>query len=327
VRADRSALSRPSLPVARDLLGDGALSLVVDPHLEPALERWAWPLGALAPADQTPGAVVSAGTVDSLALPVPPGKPSLQARHVDAWVDEAAGQVALASPDVGLRGQVDLAAGCASVLVEPGSAAPLVLELAVYGSVWIACALLLGRQGRVMMHAAAVVAPDGGAWLVAADTHGGKTSTCVNLIRAGCDYLSDDHVVIGTSPGGGALQAMGWPRRFHLDEGFEAGQSAGRRAPVDPGRYGPGRRRNSAPLAGVLLSRVDADAPTRATPVHASVALGRLIRHAPWLLADRTAAPRLLDVMKHVAGLPAYELMLGRDTYADPPALLTRLPW
>lgn len=326
MQADPPALLHPPLPVARDLLGDGALSLEVDPRLDGALERWAWPLEALAPPRGAPRAVVTASAVDGLAHSVPPGEPGFAARHVGAWVDEGAGRVALASPDAGLRGQVDLAAGRADVQVAPGSAPPAVLELAVYGAVWIACALLLGRQGRVMMHAAAVVAPDGGAWLVAADTHGGKTSTCVNLIRAGCDYLSDDHVVIGEGAGG-ALQAVGWPRRFHLDEGFEAGRSAGRRAPVDPGRYGPGRRRAAAPLRGVLLSRVQPDAPTRATPVHASVALGRLIRHAPWLLADRDAAPGLLEVLKQAAGFPAYELVLGRDTYADPAALLTRLPW
>ena len=34
---------------SRDLLGDGALALRVDPVLEPALERWAWPLDGLAP--------------------------------------------------------------------------------------------------------------------------------------------------------------------------------------------------------------------------------------------------------------------------------------
>jgi hypothetical protein len=320
-------LSTALPPSPSDLLGDGALALLVDPPLEPALERWAWPLAELAPVREPARAVISVRATDARTPAQPAGEPSFHARHVGAWMDEARGTVTLAGHEAGLAGRVDLAAGRAEVRVEPGSADPQVLELAVYGAVWIASALLLGRQRRVMVHAAAVVAPDGGAWLLAADTHGGKTSTCVNLIRAGCDYLSDDHVVIGPGAGTGGLRVAGWPRRFHLDEGFEEGRSAGRRAPVDPARYGPGRRCAAAPLAGVLLPRIQADAPTRAAPVHATVALGRLIRHSPWLLADRAAAPPLLETMKRVAGLPAFELVLGRDTYADPAALLTRLPW
>lgn len=323
-----NSLFRSTVPPPRDLLGDGALALAVDPLLEPPLERWAWPLTDLMPVTGQPGAVIAARAVDVCTLAAPAGEPTFHARYMGAWVETEAGIVRLAGGEAEVMGHVDLVASQAEVQMARGaSSPPEVRELALYGAVWIAAALLLGRQQRVMMHAAAVLAPDGGAWLLAADTHGGKTSTCINLIRAGCDYLSDDHVVIGTDPDTGTLQAMGWPRRFHLDEGFEAGQSTGRRAPVDPERYGPGRRRTAAPLAGVLLSRVQADAPTQATPVHASVALGRLIRHSPWLLADRAAAPRLLDVMKHVAEFPAYELVLGRDTYADPAALLTRLPW
>jgi hypothetical protein len=223
-------------------------------------------------------------------------------------------------------GGVDLEAGDAQVRVAPGDADPAVRQLALYGAVWISSALLLGRQARVMVHAGAVVAPDGRAWLLAADTHGGKTSTCMNLVRAGWDYLSDDHVVVGTNPGTGGLRVAGWPRRIHLDEGFEAGRPTGVRRQTDPACFGPGRWRRSAPLGGVLFTRVNADAPTGARPVPAPDTLGRLIRHAPWLLADPSAAPALLQVLKQMAGLPGYEISLGRDTYADPAALCNRLP-
>lgn len=310
----------------RDLLGDGALALAVDPSLEGALERWAWPLSALAPADGAPRALVTARTAPVRATPPPATRPDFHARHLGAWMHPRDAAVTLASHEADVWGSIDLAAARAEVRVANGDSGPEVRDLALYGAVWIAAALLLGRQGRVMVHAAAVLGPDGGAWLLAADTHGGKTTTCVNLIRAGCDYLSDDHVVIAADPAGG-LRATGWPRRFHMDTGFEDGRSEGVRLPVDPARYGPGRRRGSAPLAGVLFPRVQADAPTRATPVHPAATLGRLIRHAPWLLADPPAARPLLSVMERMARLPACDLSLGRDTYTDPSALLDRLPW
>jgi hypothetical protein len=170
-----------------------------------------------------------------------------------------------------------------------------------------------------------VVDPGGGAWLLAADTHSGKTSTCVNLIRSGCGYLSDDHVVVAAAADG--LRVRGWPRRFHLDEGSHAGRSGGHRAPVDPARFGPGRRLPEAPLAGLLFPRVRADEPTRAEPMPPAAALGRLIRHAPWLLADPAAAPPLLRTMTRMSALPDFELSLGMDCYTDPALLRDRLPW
>ncbi|MBW3572871.1 MAG: hypothetical protein KY467_17380, partial [Gemmatimonadetes bacterium] len=91
--------------LSRDLLGDGALALRVDPALEPALERWAWPLEGLAPAVAPARALIQVRKGDARAAAVPSTAPTLPARHLDAWGDAAAGTVVMAGPEAGGAGQ------------------------------------------------------------------------------------------------------------------------------------------------------------------------------------------------------------------------------
>lgn len=191
-------------------------------------------------------------------------------------------------------------------------------RLRVREALSISAALLLARQHRALLHGAAVVMPDGGAWVLLGDTHSGKTTTCANLVRAGFGYLADDQVVVHADDAG-ALVATGLPRRFTLDHGFASGESHGVRSPVNPDElFGPGRRRASAPLAGVLFPRVEADEPTRLEPTSAADALTRLLRNSPWLAADPRSARPLLALLARIARLPAREVRLGRDTLDDP---------
>src|SRR5207245_6776974 len=66
----------------------------------------------------------------------------------------------------------------------------------VYSMLTVATALLLAGLGRALVHAAAVVHPDGGAWLLVGDARSGKSTTCATLVSAGWGYLSDDQVVL-----------------------------------------------------------------------------------------------------------------------------------
>src|SRR5690606_33365128 len=91
----------------------------------------------------------------------------------------------------------------------------------LYSMLTLSAALLLGRLERTPIHAAAVVAPNGQALLLAGDARVGKSTTTVNLITAGWDYLSDDQIVLERA--GADLRVEGWPRLFYLDEGWEAG--------------------------------------------------------------------------------------------------------
>jgi len=303
------------------LLRDGALTLRVHPSLTGAAEAWT-PLTA----DPAPPGPARLRLVPGRARPfdLPAGEPPLQVLRVDGWVDPAAARVRLASRDGALWGSVDLARLRAAVALRPGPLPPQA-GYDLSAALSIAAALLLGRLGRALLHAAAVVAPDGRAWLLVGDSHAGKTSTCVNLIRAGWDWLADDQVVARADAESGGVVVEGWPRRFTLDDGFETGASLGRRTPTDPGRFGPGRLRRAAPLGGVLLPRVRAGEPTRLHPAHPADALGALIRQSPWLLADAQAAPGVLALLSRMSQTCVCHMVLGTDTYADPALLQVRV--
>jgi hypothetical protein len=200
----------------------------------------------------------------------------------------------------------------------------VVVAYEVYSMATLAAALVAGRMGRALVHAAAVVAPDGGTWLLVGDTHSGKTTTTVNLLNAGWRYVSDDHVVLGRGADG-RVTVEGWPRRFHLDEGWAAGTPGQPRAEVDPRDRWPGSWLRSAPLAGILAPRVAAAEPTRLAPLPAADALAALIRQSPWLLADRAAAPAVLALLQSAAGHPAFALRVGLDAYRDASAVIAQL--
>jgi hypothetical protein len=194
----------------------------------------------------------------------------------------------------------------------------------VVATLTMVAALLLTRLQRALVHAGGVVSPAGGGWLLVGGSFSGKTTTCVNLIRAGWDWLSDDHVVLGSRADGG-VDAEGWPRRFNMDHGYAAGAPQGVRSRVDPGLFGPGRRRDVDRVAGLLFPRVDAALPTALLPLHPAEALSLLLRNTPWLLADAAGAGPVLGLLERTARLPAYELRLGQDSYCNPGALQTVL--
>jgi hypothetical protein len=243
----------------------------------------------------------------------PGGAPAVRASGMDGWIEGDRAVLAGAGGEVG--GVVELDVLRARVQVAGDTPEG---RLRVREALSISAALLLARQHRALLHGAAVVMPDGGAWVLLGDTHSGKTTTCANLVRAGFGYLADDQVVVHADDAG-ALVATGLPRRFTLDHGFASGESHGVRSPVDPDElFGPGRRRESAPLAGVLFPRVEADEPTRLERAAAADALTRLLRNSPWLAADPRSARPLLALLARIARLPAREVRLGRDTLDDP---------
>ncbi|HEX2203509.1 MAG TPA: hypothetical protein VHG91_09440 [Longimicrobium sp.] len=310
------SVSAPGGAAALSLLHDGALRLEAAPDLRPLLARWL----PLLPYDSTPAAAGGAAIRVARrfddgfgAGPAPAAPPVLRLGSVDAWVE---GEGATLRGAAGCAGRIGLAAGTAALAV------PRVVEDAdaagwdLYSMLTLSAALLLGRMGRALVHAAAVVAPGGGAWLLAGDTHAGKSTTSVNLISAGWDFVSDDHVVLFGGAGGG-VWVEGWPRRFHLDEGWESGAPGRPRGEVDPHARWPGRWRRTAPLAGVLFPRVSAAEPTALAPAPAADALAGLLRQSPWLLADRAAAPAVLGLLHAACGHPAFALRLGLDTYRD----------
>lgn len=309
------------IATARAILEDGTLAVEADEDVLPIAATWL-PRVPTLPGDGAAARIhVRFG---ESADPPPPAKPEIELRTVGGWVmrDE---RVLLHEPGARIGGEVDLAAKSAEIWVRPGETAQSI-ELEVAATLTIASALLLTRLGRALVHAAAVVPPGGGgAWLLAGGTFSGKTTTCLTLVRAGWAWLADDAVIL--APGdGGAIHVEGWPRRFNLDHGYAAGESAGVRSRVEPEAAIAARWRRSAPLAGLLFPRVEADQPTTLEPVHPAGALSLLLRHSPWILADAAGAPSVLALLQRAAQHPAHGLRLGRDSYCDASALQF-VPW
>ncbi len=304
---------RPGGGTLRPLLEDGALVLRAEADAWDDVESWMPRIPAAEPDPARIRALMEVAR-GSPAFAPPPGPPFVELVSVGGWAHPS-GRLLLSSPEGHLSAVVDAAARTARVRLAPADALPEGFGVEISAGLTLAAACLLPRLDRTLVHAAAIVAPGGTAWLLPAGTFSGKTTTCVNLIRLGWDYLSDDHVVLGRGADGIAVE--GWPRRFNLDTGYERGRSAGVRARVEPETFGPGRWRRTAPLGGLLFPRVRPERPTELSPASAADALAGLLQQSPWLLADPPAAPAVLALLQEAARAPSFRLELGLDTYRD----------
>lgn len=258
-----------------------------------------------------------------------PGPAHVEVLGLRGWITDD-GQVELRTRNGAVGGAVDLPGRTARIGVADRGQPSERRE--TFAALTVAAALLLGRQCRILLHAAAFIAPDGGTWLLVGDSRSGKSSTCATLVRGGWRFLADDQVVIGARRGdevGGTpdqgLRVEGWPRSFNLDRGFRAGTPTGIRSPVDAATLGPGRWQRSGPLAGILFPRVEARRRTALEPMSGGEALEGLIRQSPWLLADPVAAAGLLALMRAMVELPVRRLRLGLDCYGVPGVLHSAL--
>jgi len=303
------------------LLADGGLQLDVPPDLVPLVRRWLPLLPSTDTAQGGDGASirVRAGEPARDGLP---GAPDLRLGAASVWIDPRTADVEMRC-DGGSSGGMSLARREAALVPAPGGDAAEDGAVAwdLFSMCTVASALLLGRLHRALVHAAGVVAPDGRAWLLAGDARAGKSTTSVNLISAGWPFVSDDNVVLFRDADG-ALSVEGWPRRFHLDEGWETGAPLHRRGELDPHERWPGQWRRTAPLAGLLFPRVEAGLPTELAPLAGPDALAALLRQSPWLLADRGVAGEVLELLRSACAAGACSLRLGLDTYRDTGRLL-----
>jgi hypothetical protein len=304
-------------PAVFPLLADGCLRLECDPALAPLLDRWL-PLLPYDQAERADGpSVIRVAPGDPTRIAPASAAPALRLGTADAHVDAAGSRATVRGSCC--AADIDLSAPSACISVGGGAADDVAWDL--YHACTLVCALLLGRLDRALVHAAAVVGPGGGAWLLTGDTHAGKSTTSVNLITAGWRFVSDDNVVLFRGADG-RLWVEGWPRRFHLDAGWHHGRPGQPRGEVDPHERWPGRWLRTAPLAGLLFPRVEAGRPTELSPLSAAEALAALLRQSPWLLADRARAPDIFSLLRSACERPAHALRLGLDTYRDTDRLL-----
>lgn len=306
-----------SPPVSHAVLADGVLALSVDSTCRPLLGSWL-PFGAAAAAASGPvGASIAIASTPDAGRPRVPSVPStLRIGDVRAWVQD---DTALLIGGTGAIGRIDQTRRHADVRV-PSRRGEAAADL--QPMLTIAAALLLGRLGRILLHAGAVVADDGRAWLVVGDARSGKSTTCVSLASSGWQLLSDDQVVLHAS-GEGGLMAEGWLRPLHLDEGWSTGKPTGSRTTIPPPALGLRITTGLVEIAGTLHTSVTAARPSAVSIMTAGESFIGLVRQSPWLLADRAAAPAIVERLSALARLPRRAVSLGRDTFGRPRALRT----
>jgi hypothetical protein len=306
------------------LVADGALTLTIDESCTPLAGTWI-PTNArraTAGSGLTPDASIVVTQGDEAPLPEPPDAPAtLRIGRVRAWLDTR-GEPALMIGSAGTFGEIDRPRRRARLAVGTRGGDTAAMDL--QPMLTIAAAILLGRIGRILLHAGAVVAEDGRAWLVVGDARSGKSTTSISLAASGWALLSDDQVVLQVSEVGD-LSVEGWLRPLHLDEGWDARVPTGTRKTVAPTSLGLRVIRGPIPLAGTLHTSVLAGQPTQAQGASAGEAFIGLVRQSPWLLADRPVAPSIVEGLSAVARLPRFALALGRDTFGDPMALRAAL--
>ena len=304
------------MPLA--LTADGGLGIEVSGDVEALVRRW---LPRDLPVSPSPGrALISISIGEPRAAPQ--SLPTLTVGPVRGWLEGRR----LVLRGVWAAGDVDLDRGRAELRAAPSSGGGEAAELDVYGMLTISAGVLLAGLGRALIHGAAVAPPGpDGAWLLVGDSGTGKSTTCAALARAGWLYLSDDQVVLAPAERGVTVE--GWIRPFHLDAGWDRGVRTGTREAVDPAVRFPGGRRRLAPLAGILLPRVAADRPTAAAPADPGAALAELVRQSPWVLLDRGAAPRVLELLGAAVTRcrPPRHVSLGADCYGAPDRLVAAL--
>ena len=295
-------------------LVDGVLALDVHPNAAGAVERWI-PRNAR-PAEASEGfaariRVVAAPSEERLPEGARNnnGKPTLTLDGVRLWLRDGQGLMLGSSS---AHGAIDTSAGEARISIVAGQAEAA--DTDVYSMLTIASAALLLHEGCALIHAGAVAAPDGRAWLLVGDTHSGKSTTCLNMIRGGCAYIADDQVVL--RPSGEKIVVHGWPRDFHIDKGWERGEREGSRHTIDPLDF-TSRVQRDAPLAGILMVSIASNSPTQMVRTAGSDALAGIVRQSPWFLADREVASLGLALLTRAAALPAFALTLGLDVYTD----------
>lgn len=178
----------------------------------------------------------------------------------------------------------------------------------------LAAVLRLRQRGRFHIHAAGVVAPDGGAWILAGESGNGKSTLAYALARRGWQILGDDGVLVERSRDGIIARSWREPMQVSIDLAAEFPELATARDATDwddPRRRvavpPPAGTTSSAPVRALaILSRSTHDSLTPASPTEV---LAALIRQSPTVLLGGTHAIDQLDTLGTlVTSVPVYRL-------------------
>ena len=248
----------------------------------------------------------------------------LSVAHVDDtyYVAHADALVVIDAPEGTAQGYVG-----ASLLTEEQA-------LVRFYLVTIGVVILLRYQERYGLHTAALVR-DGAGVLLVAQSGSGKSTTTLNLVRAGWQHLSDDTVLLRRLPKaveGDRVEALSFRHDFCIKHemvaqfpalgahAWPSSMSDPTKWRVDPEVLYPGQFVPRCRPRLVLLPEI-VDAPTsRLEPIRAATVLQHLSTQAGALLTPRPHIVQkhlslLSDLMQQVTCL---RFLAGRDALSDP---------
>lgn len=287
--------------IQRHLLLDDSVLLDVDPLLEHAVSSWVPLQSCRSGSSGQAASRVFVSTAPPLGVEVPSTTPTLRVGSVGVWLNTESGRVMLGAAERDCAGAVDLRY-LQATLVASGSAEAVPR---LHTALTLATSLLLGRLGRALVHAAAVVQPGGRAWLlIGKDGDGGHTAF-VRLMMAGWPSLAIHRVVLTEGGVPGSMVVEGLPEL----EGA---------AQMEPGW---GRHVGSAELAGVLILQFTPQQPTLLVRIPELDLLSVLEPESPWLRLDQPGAAGIHRALHGGLRLPTFELRQGLDTYTAPERL------
>jgi hypothetical protein len=291
--------------IQRHLLLDDSVLLDVDPRLESAVSSWI-PLPACRSAGEREAASrIFVHSAPLLGVEVPGTSPTLRVGSVGVWLNTDSSRAMLGAAERDCAGAVDLQYRQATVVASASAEAAPRLRTALT----IVSSLLLGRLGRALVHAGAIVQPGGSAWLLTCDPGIGGHAAFRRLMSAGWPSLAIHRVVLRENGVRGSLVVEGLPEL----EGT---------AQLEPGW---GRHLGTADLAGVIVLRSTPQQPTLLVRLPEADLLSTLEPESPWLRLDQLGVAGVLRAMHGGLRVPAFELRQGLDTYADPKRLATVL--
>jgi len=200
----------------------------------------------------------------------------------------------------------------------------------------MALVVLLRTQERYALHTAALRRKEGGLLLVA-ESDSGKSTTALNLVRSGWQYVSDDTVLL--RPASEAVYADSFRRDFCLDP--EAAdlfpELAGRDWPASPSdatkwrvsleQVYPSQFAKTCCPQAIVLPSIESSATSALAPMPRRTMLGHLMQQGGLTLVPGTqATQRYLDVLRQlVTQARTYRLRAGRDLIRDSEAASTLL--
>ena len=191
--------------------------------------------------------------------------------------------------------------------------------------------------GRFYLHAAGLC-HNGISYLISGDGGCGKTTSALNLVRSGFDYVSDDSLLMDARDG--TIRVYPWYRDFHLSpdlcrrygelDGLVAEhQSEEDKVSVDVSQFFQGSYRHWIEPHVIIFPRIRSHPTSVVSSLGPTDMFTRLMKQI-LLASDPITAERQLETIKTLVGQTSgFELLGGRDLLQDPDklvSLITRLP-